>query len=91
MVAQADKECQRMAMNNDERIKQLEAEVERLRGDCAEAYQVLGYLTEWVEDDEHGDIDRVLDNLWAAQCGEPKPHDDILPWPKGEIVIASKG
>ncbi|MCJ2165051.1 MULTISPECIES: hypothetical protein [unclassified Pseudodesulfovibrio] len=74
-------------MNKEERIKHLEAEVERLQGDCAEAYQVLGCLTEWVKDDEQGDLDLVLDNLWAAQCGEPKPHDDILPWPKGVITI----
>lgn len=58
--------------------------IERLRDDCAEAYQVIGagmlgdpcpYTDE--------DVERALDNLFAAANGDPRPHDDLLPWPLG--------
>lgn len=66
----------------------LQAEVDRLRRDCAEAYQVCGgaLLGDdgkfWTDDD----AERVLDNLSAAASGEPRPHDDLLPWPKDRIA-----
>lgn len=59
-------------------------EIERLREDCAEAYQVCGAAllgpdkVKWTDDDAV----RVLDNLSAAANGDPRPHDDLLPWPK---------
>lgn len=61
----------------------LRDECERLRQDCAEAYQVVGAATfdgspNYTDDD----VTRALDNLSAASNGEPRPHDDLLPWPK---------
>lgn len=61
-------------------------EVDRLRRDCAEAYQVVGVLAAaWMDEDDTGiaqeDFERALDNLSAAGCGEERPHDDLLPWP----------
>lgn len=64
--------------------KLLADEVRRLREDCAEAYQVCGAAmlcpgeVKWTDDDAV----RVLDNLSAAANGEPRPHDDLLPWPR---------
>lgn len=61
------------------------AEVERLQYDCAEAYQVIGALSALsAESDDwfaSNSMQRALDNLYAAQTGEPRPHDDLLPWP----------
>ena len=69
------------------RIKALTREVERLRRDCAEAYQVIGAgLMEPVSPHTQDDVERALDNLIAAANGDPRPHDDLLPWPR---VIAS--
>lgn len=66
--------------------KELEAaaeEITRLRGDCAEAYQVIGagMLGDPVPYAPN-DVERVLDNLSAAASGTPRPHDDLLPWPR---------
>ena len=60
------------------------AEIERLRRDCAEAYQVVGTLSCVLLDSENvssEDITKALDNLIAAANGEPRPHDDLLPFP----------
>jgi hypothetical protein len=57
-------------------------EVERLRRDCSEAYQVLGKIAARAGMFKHPDVERALDNLSAAMVGEPRPHDDLLPWPK---------
>jgi hypothetical protein len=59
------------------------SEIERLRRDCAEAYQVIGAgmllaPVPYTQDD----VARALDNLSAAANGDPRPHDDLLPWPK---------
>jgi hypothetical protein len=54
---------------SDERAA-LQAEVERLRQVCAEAYQFAGSV---------GAPERVLDNLAAAAAGNPIPHASILP------------
>lgn len=78
-------------MSKDAKLKRLEDEVARLREDCAEAYQAFGNLAFYFEDDEHKDCERVLDNLWAASCGEPRPHDNLLPWPKGKLTYAPEG
>ena len=58
--------------------------IERLLEDCGEAYQVIGagMLGEpcaYTEDD----VERALDNLSAATNGDPRPHNDLLPWPRG--------
>ena len=58
------------------------AELERLRRDCAEAYQVLGAISTQPCPHTARDVERALDNLCAAAEGKPRPHDDLLPWPK---------
>lgn len=63
------------------------SEVSRLRRDCGEAYQVVGHLMHcdgepppwWT----NADVARALDNLSAATVGDPRPHEDLLPWPLG--------
>lgn len=66
-------------------IESLLAEVIRLQRDCGEAYQVVGaaMLGEPVAYSQ-ADVERALDNLAAAANGTPRPHDDLLPWPKSE-------
>jgi hypothetical protein len=60
----------------------LAREVERLRYDCAEAYQVIGAgLVDPPMPYTQDDVVRALDNLVAAANGDPRPHDDLLPWP----------
>ena len=66
-------------------VVRLRNEIERLQADCAEAYQVVGHmlrlgekLPRWTDDD----VERALDNLWAAASGKKRPHHDLLPWPK---------
>lgn len=69
------------------RRKKLAAEVERLRGVCAEVYQVVGagmfgtgtQLVAYTVDD----VERVLDNLSAASTGDPIPHETLLPFGNG--------
>ena len=59
--------------------------IERLERDCAEAYQILGSFLLEGEDSityENSDITRALDNLDAAVNNTPRPHEDLLPWPK---------
>lgn len=62
-----------------ERAEKAEAEVERLRRVCAEAYQVIGVLA--VEDlFDHPGVVKMIDNLSFAADGRPIPHDDVLPF-----------
>lgn len=67
----------------------LSAEVLRLRRDCAEAYQCVGYTRGSVGYNDPApseeDIVRLLDNLSAASSGLPRPHDDLLPWPRETV------
>jgi len=65
------------------RYKQAADEIERLRDDISMVYQVIGaaMLGEPVDYDQQ-DVVRVLDNLSAAAHGEPRPHEDLLPWPR---------
>ncbi len=67
----------------------LREEVERLRRDCAEAYQVVGagMLGEPCSYTQ-ADVGRALDNLSAAANCEPRPHDDLLPWPSDPAALA---
>lgn len=60
-------------------------EIERLRQDCAEAYQVLGNLAHIAGLFDTPDVVRALDNIYAASVGEPRPHADLLPWPKDKL------
>lgn len=60
------------------------AEIERLRRDCAEAYQVVGTLSGVLWSNESvrmEDVTKALDNLLAAAEGKPRPHEDLLPFP----------
>lgn len=64
------------------------ATIQRLQRDCAEAYQILGTLSLVYMDGDFGcirldDFDRALDNVKAAMLLEPRPHEELLPWPKG--------
>ena len=53
------------------RIEAMETENAKLRGVCADAYQLVGAVGGPVE---------ALDNLSAAANGEPIPHDTFLPF-----------
>ena len=68
----------RSKINNDPE------KIDRLLRDCAEAYQVISagmFGTPCVFTQR--DVERAVDNLEAAANGTPRPHDDLLPWPKG--------
>ncbi len=57
----------------------LRAEVERLRRDCAEAYQVMGALAERAGLLQYPAVVKALENLDAATRGDPRLHADLLP------------
>jgi hypothetical protein len=59
---------------------ELTAEIERLRSDCAEAYQVVGALAGYAGVFEHPGVIQALDNLSAAADGKPRPHAELLPF-----------
>lgn len=63
-----------------EPVQTTAGEVERLREDCAEAYQVVGALSSMCGLFGTGEVEKVLDNLHAATCGEPRPHATVLPF-----------
>lgn len=58
----------------------MKAEIDRLRQECAEAYQVIGELAGAAGIVGRPDVVRILDNLSAAAEGEPRPHADVLPF-----------
>ena len=60
-------------------VPALRAEVERLRRDCAEAYQVIGALACRAGLLHHPAVGKALENLDAATRGDPRPHADLLP------------
>ena len=57
----------------------LRVQRDELQRDCAEAYRVVGALAG--DRFKSNSVQRALDNLGAATDGEPRPHDDLLPWP----------
>lgn len=62
-------------------------EIERLRKDCPEANQVMGCVLigdPFTYSDR--DAERALDNIFAAANGDPRPHEDLLPWPLTEVA-----
>lgn len=73
-------------MNENAKIRELEAQVKRLQKDCAEAYQAFDHLSFYFDDDECKDCEKILDNLAAAANGDPRPHDDLHPWPRGKLT-----
>lgn len=67
------------AVRGDDRDALLR-ELQRLRQDCAEAYQVVSTLgaAAGVLDSTH--LAKALDNLAAASQGEARPHENLLPF-----------
>lgn len=67
----------------------LRAEVDRLREDAAMAYQVVGTLGYYLQIDD----DHILDNLSAASNGIPRPHENVLPYPKSDppLIVKMRG
>jgi hypothetical protein len=57
----------------------LRTAVERLRQDCAEAYQVIGALADRTGLLQYPAVVKALENLDAATRGDPRPHADLLP------------
>lgn len=60
---------------------------EDLQRDCSEAYQAVGRIANalgwWDMPTDHPwyrPIEKLLDNLSAAANGEPRPHDNLLPF-----------
>ncbi len=60
-------------------VPALRAEAERLRRDCAEAYQVIGALALRAGLLQYPAVEKALENLDAATRGDPRPHADLLP------------
>jgi hypothetical protein len=52
----------------------------RLRRDCAELYQVLGTMAGHCPDPDCPAIVKALDNASDAANGDPRSHDDLLPF-----------
>jgi hypothetical protein len=76
-TACADGQCPICASGN---LTRADAEIERLRRDCAELYQVIGTMAESYSDPEAAQIIKALDNASAAANGDLRPHDDLLPF-----------
>jgi hypothetical protein len=55
-------------------------EIERLREECAEAYQVVGALADQAGVFDNQAVVKALGNLRSAAAGEPRPHADLLPF-----------
>lgn len=55
-------------------------EIERLQRDCGELYQVIGALAYSAGQFDDEQITKALDNAFAAAQGDPRPHDDLLPF-----------
>lgn len=55
-------------------------EIDRLRRDCAELYQVIGTMAEHCPDPSAAVIVKALDNASDAANGDPRRHDDLLPF-----------
>lgn len=69
-------------------LERAHREIERLREDCAAAYQCSGVIARAAGVFETGSVERLLDNLWAASNGATRPHDDLLPYPHEEDSAA---
>lgn len=71
-------------------MQELKAENERLRRDCAELYQVIGTMAGHCPDPCDQGIIKALDNASAAAAGEPRRHDDLLPFILPEPVSTER-
>lgn len=62
-------------------VRLMLSEINRLRHDCAEFYQVIGCLSEPHDDVfNQPSVVKALDNASAAANGNPRPHSDLLPF-----------
>jgi hypothetical protein len=59
---------------------EMASEIDRLRHDCAQAYQIIGVLAARAGLFEHHNVVRALDNFTAASGGCQRPYDDLLPF-----------
>ena len=57
-----------------------DSEIERLRTDCSQFYQVIGHLACEAGLWDDPQVTKALDNAWAAASGEPRPHEDLTPF-----------
>ena len=55
-------------------------EIVRLRHDCGEFYQVIGYLADKANVFEDERVVKALNNAYAASQGDTKPHHELLPF-----------
>jgi len=55
-------------------------EIKRLRRDCGDAYQVIGYLASEANLFETKEVEKALDNMFAAASGLARPHENLLPF-----------
>lgn len=92
-TVEPDDEDEIGALLTDMTPKKLAMEVLRLRRDCGEAYQAAGRMADalgwWQMPPDHPwhrPIEKLLDNLSAAADGDPREHDDLLPFVLGEVL-----
>ncbi len=79
------REMDKIAVEQRDRIAELEARVATLQALCAEVYQVVCALSTLLPG-EHEPTTRVLDNLSAAASDEPLPHAEVWPYVLPEPV-----
>lgn len=66
-------------------------EIKRLRQDCADAYQIIGHLASEANLFETKEVEKALDNIYAAAAGKPRPHGDLIPFaPKAKQTAKKK-
>lgn len=61
-------------------IRNLLDRIERLRRDCAELYQVIGTMADHCPNPSDPAIVKALDNASDAANGQPRRHEDLLPF-----------
>lgn len=59
---------------------ELQSQIDGLATACAEAYQVIGVTMLGNPSFDQDKVEKVLDNLTAANYGESLPHGDVLPF-----------
>ena len=73
-----DKVRQLLAAGHGALTDEAAHEVQRLRGGCAEASQVVGALAAQVSVFDDPETMKSLDDLQAAEVGHPEPCADLL-------------
>lgn len=77
MRTQADREFD---WSTGRELERKDTEIDRLRRDCAELYQVIGTMAEHCPDPDSPAIVKALDNASDAANGDPRRHNDLLPF-----------